>query len=69
MRSCSAPHRDGARTYLFFLLVAPEDSEDYLKALARISRLLKDESIRARLMEGETSDEIFNAIEEEDAKL
>ena len=60
---------DGERTYLFFLLVAPEDSEDYLKALARIARLLKDESIRARLMEGETSDEIFNAIEEEDAKL
>ena len=38
---------DGKPTHLFFLLVAPEDSAGaHLKALARISRLLKDESFR-----------------------
>lgn len=61
---------DGGLTYLFFLLIAPEDSAaDHLKALARISRLLKDTAFRARLMKGKTREEIFNAIREEDAKF
>ena len=61
---------DGGLTYLFFVLVAPEDSAaDHLKALARISRLLKDSSFRARLMEGKTQEEIFAVIEEEDRKF
>ena len=35
---------DGAPTHLFFVLIAPENAAaDHLKALARISRLLKDE--------------------------
>ena len=34
---------DGNPTHLFFVLVAPEDSTSlHLKALARVSRLLKD---------------------------
>ncbi len=61
---------DGGLTYLFFPLVAPEDSAaDHLKALARISRLLKDPAFRDRLMKGKTSAEIFNAIREEDEKF
>ncbi len=61
---------DGGLTYLFFLLVAPEDSTaDHLKALARISRLLKDASFRSRLMQEKTKEEIFNAIKEEDGKF
>ena len=61
---------DGGLTYLFFLLVAPEDSAaDHLKALARIARLLKDPALRARLMAGKTGEEIFNAIKEEDRKI
>ena len=61
---------DGGLSYLFFLLVAPEDSAaDHLKALARISRLLKDTSFRARLMKGKTREEIFNAIKEEEGKF
>lgn len=60
---------DGGPTHLFFLLVAPENSAaDHLKALARISRLLKDTAFRARLMEGKTGEEIFDAIREEDEK-
>jgi PTS system nitrogen regulatory IIA component len=62
--------QDGCSTYLFFLLVAPEDStSDHLKALARVSRLLQDAEFRARLMEGKTSEDILNAIKEKDEKL
>ena len=61
---------DGGLTYLFFLLIAPEDSAaDHLKALARISRLLKDAAFRARLMKGKTKERIFDAIKEEDQKF
>jgi len=61
---------DGGLTYLFFLLAAPEDSTaDHLKALARISRLLKDSAFRARLMKEETKEKIFAAIKEEDEKF
>ncbi len=43
---------DGKPTHLFFLLVAPENSAGtHLKALARISRLMKDNVFRKRLME------------------
>lgn len=61
---------DGGPTYLFFLLIAPENSAaDHLKALARISRLLKNTAFRARLMQGKTREEIFDAISEEDQKI
>jgi PTS system nitrogen regulatory IIA component len=61
---------DGGPTHLFFVLIAPEDSAaDHLKALARISRLLKDSSFRVRLMEGKTQEEIFAVIVEEDRKF
>ena len=61
---------DGGPTHLFFLLIAPENSAaDHLKALARISRLLKDTSFRERLLNGKTREEIFNAIKEEDQKF
>jgi PTS system nitrogen regulatory IIA component len=60
---------DGKPTHLFFLLVAPEDSAGaHLKALARISRLLKDESFRARLMQAEDAASLYRIIREEDAK-
>ena len=58
---------DGKPTHLFFLLVAPEDSAGaHLKALARISRLLKDERFRARLMEAGGAHDLFETIREED---
>jgi PTS system nitrogen regulatory IIA component len=58
---------DGKPTHLFFLLVAPEDSAGaHLKALARISRLLKDESFRSRLLAAKDAAEIFQTIREED---
>jgi len=61
---------DGSLTHLFFFLIAPEDSPtDYLECLARISRLLKDAGLRARLLGEKTKEEIFSAIQEEDGKL
>jgi PTS system nitrogen regulatory IIA component len=60
---------DGKPTHLFFLLVAPEDSAGaHLKALARISRLLKDESFRQRLMSAPDQAALFQTIREEDER-
>jgi nitrogen PTS system EIIA component len=60
---------DGEPTHLFFLLVAPEDSAGaHLKALARISRLLKDENFRARLMQAPDATALFDTIRQEDAR-
>jgi nitrogen PTS system EIIA component len=60
---------DGNPTHMFFVLVAPEDSASlHLKALARVSRLLKDDAFRARLTEAADSAEIYRLIKEEDNK-
>ena len=60
---------DQKPTHLFFLLVAPENSAGvHLKALARISRLLKDPNFRRRLMGAENVEELFQIISEEDAR-
>ena len=62
--------QDRGLTYLFFLLIAPEDStSDHLKALARVSRLLQDAEFRGRLMGERTREEILNALKERDGKL
>jgi nitrogen PTS system EIIA component len=61
---------DGGPTHLFFALIAPENAAaDHLKALARISRLLKDEAFRRRLMVGRSAEELFTIIAEEDEKF
>jgi len=61
---------DGEPTHLFFALIAPENAAaDHLKALARISRLLKDEAFRHRLMAGETAQDLYAIIAEEDDKF
>jgi PTS system nitrogen regulatory IIA component len=61
---------DGKPTHLFFLLVAPENSAGiHLKALARISRLMKDNVFRKRLMEVESAEEIYSLFSAEDEAL
>jgi PTS system nitrogen regulatory IIA component len=60
---------DGDPVYIFFLLVAPEDSAGpHLKALARISRLLKDKYFRDYLRQLTDEKAIYKAIKDEDAK-
>lgn len=61
---------DGQPTHLFFALIAPQDAAaDHLKALARISRLLKDEGFRRRLMEADGAQDLYALIAEEDEKF
>jgi PTS system nitrogen regulatory IIA component len=61
---------DGEPTRLFFVLIAPENAAaDHLKALARISRLLKDPAFRQRLIMGKNQEELFRLISEEDEKF
>jgi len=61
---------DGKPAHLFFLLVAPENSAGiHLKALARISRLMKDQAFRKRLMEANSTEEIYTLFFEEAEKL
>jgi PTS system nitrogen regulatory IIA component len=61
---------DGEPTHLFFALIAPEDgAADHLKALARISRLLKDMAFRSRLLKAGSGKELFDIIAAEDRTL
>jgi fructose-specific phosphotransferase system IIA component len=60
---------DGKPTHIFFLLVSPMDvSGPHIKALARISRLLKGEDFRQRLINAADSDAAIACIEEEEKK-
>ncbi len=60
---------DGKKTYLFFALVAPENSAGvHLKALARISRLFKNPRFREAILQAGSSEEIYGLIAQEDAK-
>ena len=61
---------DGESTYIFFLLVAPEDAAGpHLKALATISRTLKDKFFRDSLIAAKEEKAIVSIIEKEDEKL
>ena len=60
---------DGELVHIFFLLVAPEDSAGpHLKALARISRLLKDRFFRESLKESKDEKQVLKIIQQEDQK-
>ncbi|MGF1511441.1 MAG: PTS sugar transporter subunit IIA [Myxococcota bacterium] len=61
---------DGKRAYLFLVLVAPEGQASlHLKALARASRMLRDDKFRGQVMGLQSSGEIFTAIAEKDRGL
>lgn len=61
---------DGQPAHLFFLLVAPEDAVGvHLKALARISKLLRSPEVRERLMAAADADAIVALIAAEEEKL
>jgi PTS system nitrogen regulatory IIA component len=61
---------DGLPTHIFFLLITPENSTGlHLKLLARISRILKHEPFKERLLNATDSNEIYSIIEEEDEEF
>lgn len=58
---------DGEPVFIMFLLVAPpEAAGNHLKALAKISRLLKDKFFRQSLREVKSVDDALRIIREED---
>jgi PTS system nitrogen regulatory IIA component len=60
---------DGNPTYLFFALLAPENSAGiHLKALARISRLFKNAAFRRAILEAGDARAIYDLIASEDAR-
>jgi PTS system nitrogen regulatory IIA component len=61
---------DGQPSRLFFVLVAPENSAGlHLKALARISRLFKEQSLRDKVLHAGDAAAMFKVISEEDARV
>ena len=55
---------DGEPAYVFFLLVSPANvSGPHIKALARISRLLKNDEFKKKLIEAGSAEEIIASIE------
>jgi PTS system nitrogen regulatory IIA component len=63
---------DGDLTRLFFMVVTPdgtpESSATHLKVLARISRLLREEEVRDRLLTAPDFNAIHQIICNQDAK-
>ncbi|MBI5445185.1 MAG: PTS sugar transporter subunit IIA, partial [Deltaproteobacteria bacterium] len=60
---------DGAPVHLLFLLLAPEASaSSHLKALARISRLLRDRSFREELLRTDSREDLYRLLLREDEK-
>jgi len=60
---------DGESVYLFFLLVAPKDNPGpHLKALAQISRLLRDSFFCELIKRCQTPEEVFELIRKEEEK-
>ncbi len=60
---------DAQPVHLFFLLVTPDDQPgDHLKALARISRILKNPVLREGLIQASQRQELQRLIYEEDGK-
>jgi PTS system nitrogen regulatory IIA component len=61
---------DGQPTHLFFTLLVPSAQHGmHLKALARISRLLKEDGVREGLLTAPDADAMYALLLAEDAKL
>ena len=58
---------DGKPAHLFFLLLAPESSTgQHLKALAKISKMLKTPNFRKKLIDAKSTSDLYKAIVEQD---
>lgn len=68
-RGVSFDSLDGEPAYIFFILIAPQDSAGpHLKALARVSRLLKDKYFRDSLKSVKDHKDIIELVSQEDAR-
>ena len=60
---------DGKPVHIFIALLAPQGvAGEHLKALARISKLVREPDFRGRLMTTQSAKELYDAIVEEDGK-
>ena len=58
---------DGKPVHLFFLLLAPENcTGQHLKALAKISKMLKAGNFRRKLMDAKSNSDLYKIIIEQD---
>lgn len=58
---------DGKPVHIFFLLMAPENSAgQHLKVLAKISRMLKDNSFKTDIMKAASVGDLYRTITEKD---
>ena len=59
---------DQEKVKIFFVFASPfKDSQIYLKVLARISRLIRDENFREKLLSCESAKEVLECIDKEEA--
>jgi len=59
---------DGQPVRLFFLLAGPESAAGaHVKALSRISRLVRREQVRGKLLDARTAEEFYRALCEAEA--
>ena len=61
---------DGQPAHIFFLLLTPENSTGlHLKLLARISKILKNDPFKQKLLRAKNRDEIYSIIKEEEEEF
>lgn len=61
---------DRAPVHIFFLVLAPEDSASlHLKVLSRITKILRDQSLRKKIIKLSNVHELYMSILEEDEKI
>ena len=61
---------DGKPTHIFFLLLTPDKSTDlHLKLLARISKILKKESFKDKILLSSDKDEVIRLIQDIDEEF
>lgn len=61
---------DRGLVHIFFLVLAPEDSASlHLKVLSRITKILRDQSLRKKVIKLSNTHDIYMSILEEDEKI
>lgn len=58
---------DGEKVKIFFIFASPKnETRLYLKVLARVSRLIRGENFRNKLLQCKTTEDVIKAIKEEE---
>lgn len=61
---------DGKPVHLIFMVAAPKEAgKEYLQAVARVARFLKEKDLKKKLLEATTKEDILEAIREFDSRF